>query len=434
MQYTMDELISIYKVGQPIQIEEIATRIALLLVPLHGQPSKNGFDVEFEYIENFGSPFNHDQDFKAASSEENRRYKNRYLNVLPPDNTRVLLQVLELDDSNNSLENSQDLEQNPTSSNYINANWINGLCGRETEKSYISTQGPLPTTFYDFWRMNWENNSSVIVMLTKEFENGRLKCDRYWPSAPSESLEFGHLRLTLNKENEGGELTIRTLTLENQKTKESRLITQLQYTGWPDHGLPASTGAFLEIVDLANRENHSKGPFVVHCSAGIGRSGTFITVHSNMEKMRRMKERSETGEINVVETILLLRKQRLGMVQTKEQEMFCYLALAEAASRLGFKLEPQQEPADIWQEYFQKKKEQNTRFFPKSITDDELLNDISPDDSFLDLTNCSKLTSRILLPLEGIAELRYLNFTNCTISGSALKLFSKRNSHIELVF
>jgi len=243
------------------------------------------------------------------------RNKNRFSNVLPPENTRVMLQTIEGEEG----------------SDFINANWISGLVPN-SEKTYIATQGPLPATFSDFWRMVWEQNSSIVVMLTKEVENGKLKCDRYWPEM-NEPLTVGYFKITMSdaEEVQKAELHERKLTITNQKTGQSRPILQLQYTAWPDHLLPTSTTAFLSLLDDAYKFNNTEGPLVVHCSAGIGRTGTFCTVHSTIERFKLdLKEKpNEDPKLSVVKAVLAARAQRPGMVQTKEQYMFVYLAILE---------------------------------------------------------------------------------------------------------
>lgn len=162
--------------------------------------------------------------------------------------------------------------------------------------------------------MIWEHSCSVIVMLTKEIENGKLKCDRYWPEDVKYNLETDMFTVSLLETSVREELTIRRFELLNKKTQEKHKPIQIQYTGWPDHGLPVSTVAFLEIIDLANKENTNKSPLVVHCSAGIGRSGTFCAVHSNMKKLSNdmNKGNKDKSTLNIVHTILKMREQRPG--------------------------------------------------------------------------------------------------------------------------
>jgi len=220
-------------------------------------------------------------------------------------------------------------------SDFINANYINGLVPN-SQNAYIATQGPLEATLPEFWRMVWEVKSCVVVMLTREVEKGRIKCDKYWPDP--EQLTFGDFKLTISdqEECEKEELIERKFTLFNTKENASRPISHLQYTAWPDHGVPLSPNSFLSLMDDAYKFNHTGGPIVVHCSAGIGRSGVFCIVHSIVEKILYDLKHNPQQEpaINVVKAVLAARRQRPGMVQTKEQYMFVYLALLERIREL----------------------------------------------------------------------------------------------------
>jgi len=220
-------------------------------------------------------------------------------------------------------------------SDYINANWVDGLI-EGTEHAYITTQGPLQETIEDFWRMIWTTGSNVIAMLTKEMENDRLKCTQYWPHKVEESFSFdSELQVTLLAEKNNDRLLHRKLKLSDFNGTE-RIVYQFQYMDWPDHGLPESTEAFREVLTNVDKVRKTKTPIVVHCSAGIGRTGTFCTVHSILQQLdkQRYDHPEEPPKVNILETVLKLRSQRIGMVQTKEQYVFCYKALAESVQQL----------------------------------------------------------------------------------------------------
>jgi len=260
-------------------------------------------------------------DYDSAIKPTNRG-KNRYSNVLPLEKTRV------------KLRQKNDIE----GSDYINANWVDGLIPG-SERAYITTQGPLQETVEDFWRMVSETGSNVIVMLTKEVENDKIKCTHYWPLEPGNTFTFDNLRVTLQNEKKTFEnrLVERTLELIHYDTDERREIKHYQYLDWPDHGLPESAAAFRKILHKVDKVRAENAPIVVHCSAGIGRTGTFCTVHSTLKKLHlHLKERpDEAPEFNVLQTVLRMREQRVGMVQTKEQYIFCYKALLEETQKLG---------------------------------------------------------------------------------------------------
>jgi len=210
---------------------------------------------------------------------------------------------------------------------------------------YICTQGPMDNTIVDFWRALWEHNVHVMVMLTKEQERGQVKSARYWPEEtdPEKTVKHSNahgvtIQITLiSIKPEFEDLTRRLFKVKNSMDPDvEREIIHLQYTGWPDHGVPPSPQHFLQLMELVDNTMETKGGSIgVHCSAGIGRSGTFCTVHINVHILREhFKKNFRPPPLNIVNTILLLRKQRPGMVQTKEQFLFCYRAILDEYVRL----------------------------------------------------------------------------------------------------
>jgi len=256
--------------------------------------------------------------------------KNRYPgNVLAPDSTRVPLRPLE----------------GIAGSDYINANFITDeFTG---ERAYIVTQGPMPNTIPDFWRMVFEHEVRVIVMLTKEIEKSNIKCARYWPESGLVELGLFNVRNIDSAPIIEDELIRRQFELIEVSSGIRRVVTQFQYVAWPDHGLPVSPRSFILLSDLVDDANmnldpSSKGillgnaPILIHCSAGIGRSGTFCAVHQTMKMMRQhFLLHLEPPPLNLVNTILHMRKQRPGMVQVKDQFIFCYLTILEDYKRLS---------------------------------------------------------------------------------------------------
>lgn len=279
-----------------------------------GLYGENGFDLEFATIEKRTERELYHGDYRSALKHCNRD-KNRYSNVLPLEKSRVVLNTVD------GIEGSD----------YINASFVRGeSAGSET---YICTQGPLQNTVNDFWRMIWEQDCNIIVMLTKEIENLKVKCARYWPE--KEPRVCGNIRVSVLSEDTLSEIIIRTFALEDIHTGVGRTVIHYQYVSWPDHGLPVSTTAFLELVRMVDKQKRT-GPIVVHCSAGIGRSGTFCTVHNVITKYRHDVSRSETPPVfNIMQTVIYMRGQRPGMVQTKEQYMFCCLSIEEETSYLS---------------------------------------------------------------------------------------------------
>ncbi|EDV29025.1 uncharacterized protein TRIADDRAFT_52495 [Trichoplax adhaerens] len=215
--------------------------------------------------------------------------KNRYNNVLPYDETRVKLKG----------END-----------YINASFVSG---------------PLDHTAASFWQMVWEQNSRGIVMLNKLTENGSIKCYQYWPLHKNQPLRFrNHFQVTLTEEiYESDDCIIRQLNLVNEKDSESRTIFQYHFTSWPDFGVPRSPASFYEFVDrIRNSESHSTeyGPLISHCSAGIGRSGTYCLVNLCLLQIQENEDLS----VQPKEILIDMRKCRKGLVQTQEQLRFAY--------------------------------------------------------------------------------------------------------------
>ncbi|KAG0307185.1 hypothetical protein BGZ99_001515 [Dissophora globulifera] len=205
--------------------------------------------------------------------------KNRYNNVWPYDHTRV--KISEVDQGHDD---------------YINASFLTPLFSRKT---YIATQGPLPSTFQDFWKMTWEQSSRVVVMLTREEELGRIKCHEYWPTARQPVMDVGVMRVTFVTEFlpdlRVGTILVRELRLRHMHRPEAeeRTITQIQYSGWPDFGVPETPLEVLSVIRLANKYNTPEGvagPMVVHCSAGCGRTGAFCVIDSILTEL---EERSD---------------------------------------------------------------------------------------------------------------------------------------------
>jgi protein tyrosine phosphatase len=252
----------------------------------------------------------------TASLEPDNMAKNRYKNILAIDNTRVLLSHTGI-----------------SGSDYINANYMDGW---NKPRAYIASQGPLPGTVPDFWRMVWEQGSSVVVMLTKEVELAKTKCHCYFPQAAGECLKAGQLEVAfVSFDYVTPDYAVRTLNLVDSATGKQRTIYQYVYLTWPDQNVPEQPVALLEFVkDVRARNARARlsgavGPVVIHCSAGIGRTGAFAVLDINMQRL------SALGNVDVNATLSYLREQRAGAVQTLVQYAFCYEALAVFAKTPG---------------------------------------------------------------------------------------------------
>lgn len=232
--------------------------------------------------------------------------KNRYPDVLPYDHARVKL----------SLENNQ------TGSDYINASFI--IDTNPTHPSYITTQGPLHSTIADFWQMVWEQNVSVVVMLTTLIDIGLTQSVQYWPTSGVATYHIYEVRL-VSEHPHSEDYTIRSFYLQNTKTHESRTVTQFHYTSWSAIGAPPIATPLLEFRRKVNKAHgRLDPPLLVHCSEGSGRSGSYILMDMSLNRI-------QTGakELNLAATVEHLRDQRPHMVRTKAQFEFALSALVE---------------------------------------------------------------------------------------------------------
>uniref|UniRef100_A0A9J8CX32 Receptor-type tyrosine-protein phosphatase C n=1 Tax=Cyprinus carpio carpio TaxID=630221 RepID=A0A9J8CX32_CYPCA len=239
---------------------------------------------------------------KEAKKSENQ-YKNRYVDILPYDYNRVTLST-----------GGED--------NYINASFIEGY--REPKK-YIAAQGPKDETVVDFWRMVWEQKSSIIVMVTRCEEGNKTKCAQYWPSLDRETEIFEDFVVKIRSEEHCPDYVIRHLILNNKREKGSeREVTHIQFISWPDHGVPGDPSLLLKLRRRVNSfKNFFSGPVVVHCSAGVGRTGTYMSIDAMIESLEA------EGRVDIYGFVAKLRRQRCLMVQVEAQYILIHTALIE---------------------------------------------------------------------------------------------------------
>ncbi|XP_076844610.1 tyrosine-protein phosphatase non-receptor type 2a isoform X2 [Brachyhypopomus gauderio] len=206
----------------------------------------------------------------------------------------------------------------------------------DARRSYILTQGPLRNTCGHFWLMIWEQRSKAVIMLNRVIEKESEKCAQYWPSSDERQMDFSDTGfvVTLLSEDIKSYYTIRVLKLQNTKAGESRDIYHFHYTSWPDFGVPESPASFLNFLFKVRESNSlepENGPAVVHCSAGIGRSGTFSLVDTCLVLMEK---RQDSSSVDIQKVLLGMREYRMGLIQTPDQLRFSYMAIMEGAKSI----------------------------------------------------------------------------------------------------
>uniref|UniRef100_A0A669E0F9 protein-tyrosine-phosphatase n=1 Tax=Oreochromis niloticus TaxID=8128 RepID=A0A669E0F9_ORENI len=279
-----------------------------------GRLQRSGIHQEYEELRKEAPPGT----FHCAQAAYNQE-KNRYGDVLCLDQTRVLLFLSQRSD-------------------YINASFMDGY---KQKNAYIGTQGPLDRTYGDFWRMVWEQNVLVIVMTTRTDEGSRRKCGQYWPLEEGGQEVYGHIAVVNQRVDRHTHYNHTTLELHNTETCEQRQVSHFQYLSWPDYGVPTSAVTLIDFLGAVKRQQrkmvkalgsqwtgHPLGPpMVVHCSAGIGRTGTFCALDICLSQLQ------DVGSLNVCQTVRRMRTQRAFSIQTPDQYYFCYNAILEHAQR-----------------------------------------------------------------------------------------------------
>uniref|UniRef100_A0AC35U5L6 Protein-tyrosine-phosphatase n=1 Tax=Rhabditophanes sp. KR3021 TaxID=114890 RepID=A0AC35U5L6_9BILA len=287
--------------SRPVRIQDFAEHVRLM-----SADSDFRFSEEYEDLKMIGI------NLPAIASElPVNRAKNRFTNILPYDHSRV------------KLVSSDDDE----GSDYVNANYIPGFNSR---REFIAAQGPLPSTRDNFWQMVWEQYVPFIVALTKCVEKGRDKCHQYWPDADQMSVLYGDIEVTLMNETIYEDYTLRELKLLHIQNNVSRIVFHLHYKAWPDFGVPAHPTGILHIVRLfRSKVPPSKNcrPSIIHCSAGVGRSGTFITIDRLLQCMTLNQTLDVFGYVHE------MRLERCQMVQNEQQYVFIHICILHAIEK-----------------------------------------------------------------------------------------------------
>lgn len=255
--------------------------------------------MEYENL----SPVGTEQTQKAAHIPENKP-KNRFVNVLPYDRCRVKL-----------------ASSNPHD-DYINASYMPGY---KNNREYIAAQGPMPSTVSDFWQMIWEQKARCIVMVTNCTEGGRPKCEQYWPAETGPNV-CGDLLVFTSSEHKEADWTLREFKLKHKHNSEERTLRHFHFTAWPDHGVPLDTDVLIRFRGLLRRhiETQTAGtPTVVHCSAGVGRTGTIIALDVMLQQLEAEKAVDINGFVHK------MRLHRPLMVQTESQYVFLHQCIMD---------------------------------------------------------------------------------------------------------
>ncbi|KAG1961515.1 tyrosine-protein phosphatase non-receptor type 22 isoform X2 [Pimephales promelas] len=264
--------------------------------------AENGFAGEFLKLKRQSTKYRAEKTYPStAADKQDNVKKNRYKDIVPFDHSRVKLSLI----------------KSKHDTDYINASFIKGVLG---PRAYIATQGPLPNTVLDFWRMLWEYNVQVIVMACREFEMGRKKCERYWPESKEHVFACEPFTIHYESDENKGEYLIRTLKVTCKQV--SRTLKQLHYVNWPDHGVPDSIPPILELLqDMRIYQDHEELPICIHCSAGCGRTGVLCAIDYTWNLLKRQMI---PDNFSIFELVKDMRTQRPSVVQTKEQYELVY--------------------------------------------------------------------------------------------------------------
>ncbi|XP_029440307.1 LOW QUALITY PROTEIN: receptor-type tyrosine-protein phosphatase H [Rhinatrema bivittatum] len=294
--------------SSPVNLDNIPSTVRVQDFPsyFYRKAADSGFGFAEEYQQLASKGMNQ---ARVAGDLPANKAKNRYTNVLPYDHSRVRLRSTGADPS----------------TDYINANYI---LGYSSDKEFIATQGPLPGTLGDFWRLVWEQHVGTIVMLTNCTESGKLKCERYWPLDYT-PCTYQDIMVTVANETILPEWTIRDFHLKHAREAGVHAVRHFHYTVWPDHGVPENTATVIRFRNLVREyidQRNGDGPTVIHCSAGVGRTGTLIALDYLMQQMERERR------VGVYSFVMRMRMNRCLMVQTESQYVFlnkCMLDLIQ---------------------------------------------------------------------------------------------------------
>ncbi|XP_062585346.1 receptor-type tyrosine-protein phosphatase T-like isoform X2 [Saccostrea cucullata] len=282
--------------------KDIAVSDLLTIITQKEARENEGFQKEFKSL-----PYGERFACETAKTEENM-LRNRFKTTFPYDHSRIILEV-----------------SKGFASDYINANYIENMEGR---REFIACQGPRENTLIDHWRMIWQEHVEYIVMLTNLIEGPKVKCHQYWPDEGKE-LDINPFSVTMLEETVYAYFVERKMNVRKKRITGSRTVVQYHYTRWPDHGTPNPLNLVVFHRHFRHKIKSTQSPIIVHCSAGIGRTGTFIA----LDVLSRYGK--DKGKVNIIEYVKAMRKDRMTMIQNVDQYAFLYHALYEFFRRKG---------------------------------------------------------------------------------------------------
>ncbi|XP_048239856.1 receptor-type tyrosine-protein phosphatase beta-like isoform X2 [Haliotis rufescens] len=249
----------------------------------------------------------------TASETGGNKLRNRYVNILPFDHSRVKLRSTGDDDDDET--------------DYINANYIPGY---NSPREFIATQGPMTGTVADFWRMIWEQDVNIIIMLSDLLEKGKPKVDRYWPENMKEAVQYGEIVVEMINYSPLNKYIMKIFQIT--VGDESRKVRHYFLPGWQDFGAnltPDDVISFVRDVRMQKKPT-DKGPICVHCSAGVGRTGTYVSLDVFKQAI---DEENFDKELDVFDFVMKMRENRSYMVQTEKQYIFIHDTIKEMLIR-----------------------------------------------------------------------------------------------------
>ncbi|XP_065069552.1 receptor-type tyrosine-protein phosphatase S-like isoform X2 [Rhopilema esculentum] len=290
----------------PVSVQDFARRAKELQ-----KRNYQGINMEFENLDK------RQQFAWDIATDPANQQKNVHANILPYDHSRVHL---------NTLPGDQD-------SDYFNASHISDYTGKH---KYIASQGPSEALIYDFWRMIWDKHVPAIIMLTKLVEKGKNMCAQYWPT--SSSANYGNINVCLKSIDDKNGYTIRCFSIQREDCRKAKIVYQYHLKTWPECGVPKHLNDLLNLWASFRRRfpNSINDPIVVHCSAGIGQTGTFILIDAMIGLAHAQQK------VDIFNYLNFIRSQRIGLVQVKEQYIFAYNALLQVIGCKETVIKPQE--------------------------------------------------------------------------------------------